>query len=143
MKYIHTLLALIALSVLAACTSTSQSSESIPLEGTAWTLAAYPGMESLIDNAPKAPTLQFDPKTDIASGFSGVNRFSGHYALDGSQLALKQMISTKMAGHPAAMKLESAFLKTLATVDSWMIKDGQLYLRSEGNTILVLEPSGA
>lgn len=75
----------------------------------------------------KVPSLNF-AKDGVVSGFGGVNRLGGG-KLDPSELAqgklgLGNMFSTKMAGAPEAMKLESDFLGALGKTSSFKLLDG-------------------
>jgi heat shock protein HslJ len=93
-----------------------------------WTLSQLGGspIAGLLAGG-KAPTLNF-AKDGVVSGFGGVNRFGGG-KVDASQLAqgnlnLGNMFSTKMAGSPEAMKLESDYLAALSNAKSFKLMDG-------------------
>lgn len=95
-----------------------------------WTLTALNGEK--IDVA-KPPTMKFaHGKLSI---FGGINRLSGSYALVDDGVVMGKLVSTKMAGPPALMELESNFAKTLATVDGFDVSGNELTLSSEGAVV--------
>ena len=58
-------------------------------------------------------TISFN-KDNTVNGFSGVNRFFGKYKVAGDNIIFSQMGSTKMAGHPEAMKFEDKFISVFS-----------------------------
>ena len=58
------------------------------------------------------PTIRFGDDGRV-SGSTGVNRFTGTYELDGEQLTVGPLATTRMAGPPAAMDQEQRFLAVL------------------------------
>jgi heat shock protein HslJ len=61
---------------------------------------------------------------------------SGSYALiDNGSVILGQLVSTKMAGPPERMELESNFSKIMASVDGFHINGNQLQLLSGGRVV--------
>jgi heat shock protein HslJ len=61
-----------------------------------------------------APTLMLDGEAKRASGFNGVNRYSGDYTVVGDVLTIGQSISTMMAADDASMKIEQDFMGIIA-----------------------------
>jgi heat shock protein HslJ len=105
------------------------------LAGTAWQLAEMSGATTLA--GPRGPlSLSFDD-AGRASGNSGVNRFSAGVEADATRLAFRAAISTRMAGPPDAMALESLFLARLQQTASWQIDGGRLSLRDAAGTVLM------
>lgn len=105
-----------------------------------WTLRTLEGRD-LADwlgrATAQAPTMTFAPDGRV-SGFAGVNRYSGKVApadLAAGRLDLAQVISTKMAGPPEQMRLESAFLSALQRARTLRTSAGELIL-SDGQTDL-------
>ncbi len=76
------------------------------LEGE-WTVAAMPG--GVLEDA--APTIAFGDGR--ASGWAGVNRFMGSYALEGATLTIGPLAMTRMAGPPERMEQESRLAAAL------------------------------
>jgi heat shock protein HslJ len=95
-----------------------------------WTLTMLNGEK--IDVA-KPPTMKF--AHGKLSVFGGINRLSGSYALVGGSVTMGKLVSTKMAGPPALMELESNFAKTMATVDGFDVSGNELKLSSAGAVV--------
>ena len=73
-----------------------------------WTLTALNGKEIAVE---KAPTMTFEHGR--LAIFAGVNRLTGSYALINNTFTPGSLVSTKMAGDPALMELESGLAKAL------------------------------
>ena len=73
-----------------------------------------------------------------ATVFGGVNRISADYQIHDGKVAFEKIISTKMAGDPASMKLENNFTKALASVDAFLVTGHELTLSSKGRVIAKL-----
>lgn len=95
-----------------------------------WTLKTLNGKEI---TAEKPPTMKFSHGQ--LSVFGGINRLSGSYALVDNAVTMGQLVSTKMAGPPALMELESEFAKALASVDGFHVHGNELALSSKGSDI--------
>lgn len=99
------------------------------LENAEWRLRTLHGRPV----SPDAPTLHFDAANKRASGFAGVNRYFGSYESGaGGKLSFGALGSTRMAGPPAAMKLEAEFLAMLGSADG-------MRLASDGRTLDLLK----
>jgi heat shock protein HslJ len=106
-----------------------------------WVLDKLGGKDiaSMLGQGMKAPNLNFG-KDGSVSGFSGVNRLAGSVnpedLLQG-KLDLSRLASTKMAGTPEAMNLESDFLGSLQKVTGFNFdKAGGLNL-TQGKEVLM------
>lgn len=88
-----------------------------------WTLVSLNGKTI---TAEKPPNMTFSEGG--LSMFGGVNRLSGSYALVHNSVTMGQLISTKMAGPPELMKLESEFAKTMASVNNFHVHGDELEL---------------
>ena len=83
------------------------------------------------------PTLEFDPEASRVAGRGGVNRYFGQYEREDDMLRLTQLATTRMAGPPAKMDLEHAYLEALEQVDRWRLdRRGRLVL-SAGDAVLI------
>ncbi len=101
-----------------------------PLVGKIWTLTVLSGVPIA---AERLPTLEF---TDgRVSGFGGINRISGAYAIKADELSFGPMISTRMAGDPVLMSLEDNFMKALGSVDGWAVSGSELSFLSKGTAV--------
>ncbi len=75
------------------------------------------------------------------SGFAGCNDYSGPYKLDGSNLTVGPLVSTKKACEQAVMDQEAAFLTALQTPTTVETSGGNVTLRAaSGETQVVLAP---
>jgi heat shock protein HslJ len=84
---------------------------------------------------PDAPNeIRFD--AGRVSGVVGVNRFNGSYTVSGTTIDLGPATTTRMAGPPEWMDLESRFHRALQG-DHQMRIETRLML---GDLVLVLEP---
>lgn len=106
-----------------------------------WLLEKLGGKDvaSMLGQGMKAPSLNFGKDGSI-SGFSGVNRLMGSVKAEDlmqGKLDLSRLASTKMAGPPEAMKLESDFLGSLQKVTGFNFdKAGGLNL-TQGKDVLM------
>jgi predicted amidohydrolase YtcJ/heat shock protein HslJ len=95
-----------------------------------WTLIALDGAEI---ETPKPPTMKFEHgRLEI---FGGINRLNAAYVLVGESVTIGSVVSTKMAGDPALMELESRLANTLASVDGFMVEGNMLEL-SRGEAVV-------
>ncbi len=128
-------LASFAVFVLPACDSQSKSAHQpiASLAGQSWTCVTLDGAAI---TATRPPTITFDGAGRV-NGFSGVNRFGGSVeSAEAGELHFGQMMSTKMAGPPEQMTLESSFLGALARVDRYAVADGKLNLSAGATTVI-------
>jgi len=132
-------LAALLLLPLSGCSSSADSSSdpAQTLDNLSWRLVELHNQPPSGTDASSTPTLLFDTTAKRVSGFSGVNRFSGPYTLTGTQLSFGSLISTRMAGPPDAMNLESDYLKALASVTEWSVVEGQLVVLNTDKAIVL------
>jgi predicted amidohydrolase YtcJ/heat shock protein HslJ len=95
-----------------------------------WMLTTLNGKDVV---AEKPPTMKFEHGK--VSVFGGINRLSGSYALIDNNVTLGSLVSTKMAGDPALMELESNLAKALASVDAFQVSGNVLTLSSKGTVV--------
>lgn len=98
--------------------------------GKEWTLISLNGKPIQVK---KAPTMRFE-RGKLAI-FGGVNRLGGTYALVGESVFMGNLMSTRMAGPPELMELESNFSKILASVDGFHVNGNDLELLSAGTVV--------
>ena len=65
----------------------------------------------------------------------------GSYALVGESVTLRDLMSTRMAGPPELMELESNFAKVMATVDGSHVSGNALELLSFGTVFAMFKTS--
>jgi heat shock protein HslJ len=93
-----------------------------------WTVAAMPG--GVLDDAP--PTIAF--VEGRVTGWAGVNRFAGSYALEGAALTVGPLAMTRMAGPPERMHQEARLAASL---------DGPLAVAEDDGAIVLSGAAGA
>lgn len=128
-------LASFAVFVLPACDSQPKSAHQpiASLAGQSWTCVTLNGASI---TATRPPTITFDGVGRV-NGFSGVNRFGGSVeSAEAGELHFGQMMSTKMAGPPEQMAIESSFLDALARADRYVVTDAELIF-SAGEKMIV------
>ncbi len=104
--------------------------------GKEWTLVSLHGKPIPIK---KAPTMKFEKGR--LSIFGGVNRLSGTYALVDQSVVMGDLMSTRMAGPPELMELETSFSQCMATVDGFHVSGNNLELLSAGSVVATFKTS--
>ncbi len=114
-----------------------------PPVDTVWRVVELDGrpVPRLPDN--RSATLALDSQTDMASGFTGCNRMTAGYLLDGDQLSFGSMGTTRMACDKVSAETEMMYSQTLSHVARWRRRDDRLELRdANGNVTMKLEVAG-
>lgn len=111
--------------------------------GTEWTLASmdFDGGFLVMSSAGPHPSLLLVREGEAirASGFAGVNRYSGEAQLGpGTALSFGPLVTTRMAGDPDRMRLERAYLEHLSVAKGYSIVGDKLTLET-GNGSLVYQ----
>lgn len=107
-----------------ACT-TPGAQPAPPLRGTAWQVLPQQAPEM---SPPRPAGLRLDAATDRYSGFTGCNRITGGFELNGQRLRLQAGATTRMACTGDGDREEARFLQALPRVESWQWADGELRL---------------
>jgi heat shock protein HslJ len=115
---------------LAGCAGAG-SGRALPLAGTHWILSEVKGV-AVAPGAGRPPYILFDPKKKRVTGYGGVNSFFGGYETSGGELRMPRLASTRRAGPPELMQLESAFFRALTATRSYRISDDELELLDAG-----------
>lgn len=106
------------------------------LAGTSWVLIDLNGSGDFLGST---PTLEIGPEGTLG-GFAGCNTYDGSYAVDGTDIAIGPLRSTKMACVGPAGDIETTFLGALDAAGQWSIDDaGHLVL--SGPTPLTFAPA--
>ncbi len=95
-----------------------------------WVLTTLNGKKI---EATKPPTMKFS-KGRLAV-FGGINRLTGSYALLDDRVVMGELASTRMAGPPELMDLESEFARTLSLVDEFHVHLDGLALLRQGSPV--------
>lgn len=108
-----------------------------PLEGS-WVVNGYNnGQEAFISPAEGSTmTIEFTPDGQV-SGSSGCNTFSGTYQLDGTNLTVGPLASTRMACDEPLMTQETQFLTALQTPSTVETSGANVTLRDANGAMQV------
>jgi len=99
-----------------------------PLAGTSWTLMELNGRAV---TSTRVPTLLFD-QADRISGFAGCNSYFATYHVQGAQLHVAEIGSTRMAcTDERSTATEQQYLEALRTVTRWDRSGPTLTLSSD------------
>lgn len=119
---------------------TSMAGQGIKALTGEWDLSKLAGVDvsSLLPQGSKVPSLSFLEDGKV-SGFTGVNRLSS--SLDLSKLAkgefaLAPAATTRMAGPPEAMNVESQFLSALSKATGYQLDGNKLNLSDKAGELL-------
>jgi heat shock protein HslJ len=113
--------------------STSASAGAVDLEGTSWALTDYLSPDGAAFTVPAAVTPLAAFKDGTMTGYAGCNQFSSTYAIDGENITLGPVTSTRMACAEPQASVENAYLAALGVVDKVAIlDDGKLQLWDSG-----------
>lgn len=82
------------------------------------------------------PEINFDTSTNHVSGFSGCNRYSGSYTIDGNKISFGPLASTKMMCREEANTVEQQMFETLSQVNSYLLINNELTLLKD-KTVLI------
>jgi heat shock protein HslJ len=101
------------------------------LLNTTWTLAELGGQPAMAVEGARPATIQFVSEQSRLIGSTGVNRFSGTYALGaGTVIKLEPGAMTRMAGAPLLMQQEAKLIDALRITTGYRIEGGSLDLLS-------------
>jgi len=129
----------VALAVLSAALIGCGSGKADPaaLEGS-WVLESFGGTSTLVP-ADATVTSELTLKGGQVTGSGGVNSLSGTYvAKSDSSISFSQIVSTTMAGSPAANDQETKFLAALEKAKRFEFNAGKLVLGDIGNNTLLI-----
>jgi len=116
--------------------SAPASGRPVPLEKTHWRLLEVEGVPVSAAADQRDAHIVFDAEKMRVTGYSGVNSFFGGYDTSGGGLRMSHMASTRRAGPPELMHLESAFLRALSATRSYRITGDRLELRDSAEHAL-------
>ena len=110
--------------------ATASGAVAVGLEGRVWRVEELAGQDASAVAAARPP-LNVRFEAGRVDGFSGCNRFSGSYTLEGQRIRLSPLAGTMMACAEPATSLENAFRSVLTGTLGYDIANGLLTLRSE------------
>ena len=110
------------------------------LSGTAWDVTGYNNGKQAVTSvlAGTALTAAFGPDGTIA-GHSGCNEFSGPYSVNGNQITIGPLASTRKAcSDPAGvMEQEAQYLAALQSAATYKVEGNALELRMQDGALAV------
>jgi len=111
----------------------------IGLKGSSWLVRSYNNGKGGVVSVGGDATLHIRFSEDgTVSGSSGCNDFTGSYELDGQQILLGHMASTrKLCQGKRVMERETAFLTALATAATWETRGERSQLRRADGALAV------
>lgn len=127
-KLVATTALLLCAGLLIALPGCSGRNQANQLESATWILTAYAvdgSMQDALVTAQSDATFA-DGKV---SGNAGVNQYSGSYEVDGSKLSIGPLLSTQMAGDPAIMEQEAAYLAALQAAGAYRVDGDKLTIK--------------
>jgi heat shock protein HslJ len=132
------IVALFAVLLVAACAG--HDGPPAPLIGTVWNVKQAGGQDFVTLKGGRDAHLRLDARRSRATGYSGVNSFTGTFQSSGANLSFGPIAATRRAGPPAAMAFESALFKALAATRSYRVSGDALeLLDAEGEVRARLE----
>lgn len=113
------------------------SSAGLTLEGPEWRLSDHLAPDGALVRLAEDVTATASFSEGRVSGTTGCNRFSGTYRVDGSNLSLGSLATTRMACVPPRDAVERAMTAALETTAGYTVAGEALELTdAEGNTVL-------
>jgi heat shock protein HslJ len=132
-------LLVLALTVIASGCGGSDAHDSLALEGKTWKATEITGVSEIVTAKGNATTAVFAAGQIAGSG--AINRYSGPYTTGaGDTIEIGALISTQMAGEPAAMAQEHAYFGALQKATQYTVADTELTLMDDkGGTLVKYE----
>ncbi|MCP1223988.1 META domain-containing protein [Sebaldella sp. S0638] len=105
---------------------------------TSWKLTAISGekITTKMMDGKEIGAITLDITTDKISGSSGVNRYFGSYTLNGKDITLSGIGSTRMMGPQDLMENEHKYLSVLSNVTGFEFKDNNTLVLKAGTDTL-------
>lgn len=106
-----------------------------PLANTKWVLTSFTdnGKENKVSNS--RAFIKFDDSKKSVGGNGSCNNFGGSYTLDGNNLSVSKVFSTKMFCQDV-QKTEDSFLRLLETASRYEIKGDHLTIYNAQGAVL-------
>lgn len=119
--------------------STKLSKTATTLSQNDWQLFSMNGQKITVPDGGRIPTLSFDPQNMTVSGNSSCNSFSGSFTADKDALSFGNLAGTRMMCPD--MKMETAFLSTIANAKNFSIYESKLVLNdASGKQLMAFDP---
>jgi heat shock protein HslJ len=112
--------------LLTACAGSS--GPPAPLVGTVWNVQEADGVVFKPLKGGRDAHLRLDEAKRRATGYTGLNSFSGAFQAHAGQLRFGALAATRRAGPPAAMAFEKAYFKALSATRNYRVAGDRLEL---------------
>ncbi|WP_157760637.1 META domain-containing protein [Chitinophaga caeni] len=106
---------------------------SVNLDGTRWQLTQLREQIVLAKDHEKEIYMQFSQENNQVHGFLGCNSFNANFAVNGSKIAITDLVSTRVAC--PALPTEQGFQTALSEANSFKLEQGNLYLFKQDTLI--------
>ncbi|MEO6168354.1 MAG: META domain-containing protein [Chitinophagales bacterium] len=122
-----------------ASSNTKLSKTLTTLSQNNWQLFSMNGQKITVPDGGQIPTLTFDPQSMTVSGSSSCNSFSGSFTAEKDALSFGNLAGTRMMCPD--MKMETAFLSTIANAKNFSIYESKLVLNdASGKQLMSFDP---
>ncbi|MHA3050873.1 META domain-containing protein [Acinetobacter sp. ANC 4640] len=144
MKKLILLILFTGLSVISACSSLPhqpsasvlQQQQELQAKQVIWQVTHIQGHALSADELAHRPSLSFDANSQQVRGSDGCNRIFGSYQLQGNNLRLSPLASTKMMCINN-MQISDQFHLALAKVTSFSVEKQILKLKDQSNHVMM------
>lgn len=131
MLRLNTLLPVVLLLLLSGGSSCTIQPHDLPLEKDVvkdayWVLMSVGGQDVEVLNNTQSAYIRLEEKENDVDGFTGCNKISGSYTLDGEQLQFSELSTTRMACPD--LEAESKMMEALRRVDNYKLSGDLLTL---------------
>jgi len=129
--------AILLVTVVSACGDVEDKA----LAGTKWILTDYAvkgGIAGVEDGTVDATFTAPTNGRGEVSGNGGVNQYSGPYQVNGQNLTVGTLSSTRISGNPAAMRQETEYLAALQAAASYEIDGDTLHIKNQSGFTMVV-----
>ena len=115
-------------------TGTGTTVKQKDIADTSWKLTAISGekITPKMMNGQEVGVITLDITADKISGSAGVNRYFGTYTINGKDITVSGMGSTRMMGPQDLMEKESKYLSALGNVTGFEFKDNNTLVLKAG-----------
>ncbi|HYF32256.1 MAG TPA: META domain-containing protein [Chitinophagaceae bacterium] len=129
------IIALLAASLLFACSSSRNSAAELNNLNGFWSLTVFPAASKTMAElfSMRTPDMQLDVPNRRVSGTTGCNRISGPFTIDGAEFRFGSLATTKM-GCPGYD--ETVFLDALGKVNRFQLNNDQLSLYQDSTLLM-------
>jgi heat shock protein HslJ len=104
------------------------------LDGTSWRLTEYVTPDRTAYTVPASVTPGATFAAGSISGYTGCNRYTASYTIDGSTIDIGEIATTSMACVDPLAGVEAAYLEALGLVNTFVVSGDKLTMTGTGDT---------